>query len=387
MARPVRGRTIVRVAVVFAVIACFLVTLPSLAAAYEETSGPEVPVGHTYGTAICYTCHGAVNDGSNGCLDCHGPPLFGATPQFGAGPHAGYTTGSERCGLCHNVHDAAASGFALLPRSTVTAVCNTCHDGTGGKGVYYTILARTGRAAGGMHSVDETNVIPGGSATTGGSLTATFAGPSGTMTCTDCHNPHDANTVAEFIGDRRRVPYTTTARESWQVVSSDRLLKAHPNSVVTTVTDYGSDWCLACHKGRMSQGSVHNHPVDAKVLRSDSFTYQNAAVLASDATTTTTVMGSLGGTNRGYLMPDPRTSQQGTHGPLCQQCHSDTRSTVGTMTGSAAGAQPFSVSLDGTVAATYPRFQNFPHETENAELLVETGDSLCANCHAIGTQP
>lgn len=374
-------RALARVAVVLTVVACLLFAIPSLAAAYDETtSGPEAPIGHTYGTAICYTCHGAANDGTNGCLDCHGPPLFGASPQFGAGPHAGYMTGSQRCGLCHSVHSAPV-GVLLLPRSTVTAVCNTCHDGTGGKGVYNTIQTRTGLPAGGMHSVDTTNMIPGGDPTTGGSLTATFAGVGGTLTCTDCHSPHDANTVADFVGDRRRVPYTTTSRESWQVVSSDRLLKAHPNSVVATITDYGSDWCLSCHRGRMAQGSVHNHPVDAKTLRSDAFTYQNVAILSSDSTTSVTVMGSLGGSNRGYIMLDPRTAQQGDHGPICQQCHSDTRSTVGTMTGSAAAAQPFSVSLDGTVSATFPRFQNFPHETVNARMTVETGDDLCTNCH------
>jgi predicted CXXCH cytochrome family protein len=34
-----------------------------------------------------------------------------------------------------------------------------------------------------------------------------------------------------------------------------------------------------------------------------------------------------------------------------------------------------------------PRFQNFPHETENPQLLVETDDDLCLNCHTPANLP
>lgn len=375
------------VAVVLAVATCVLFALPFAAWAYNEIStGYPNPPSMGSNLTYCYTCHGPYSDGSNGCLDCHGPPLFGLTPQFGKGPHNGYTTGSQRCEICHTIHDAQGD-FALLPQATVSATCATCHDGTGGKGVYGTIAARTGHAPGAQHRIDVTSVVPGGDAATGGSLSTTFTGPSGTMTCTDCHNPHDANTVAPFVGDRLRVPYSIPSRQSWQIVSSDRLLRKHPGGSTTTVAEYGSDWCLACHKGRMSQGTVYNHPVDSKSQRADSFTYQNLALLVSDASTTQTVLGTLGGSNRGYLMPDPRTAVQGTHAPICQQCHSDTRSTVGTMTGSSASAATFAPSLDGTLTTGNPRFQNFPHETENAKLLVETGDTLCTNCHQASTLP
>ena len=34
-----------------------------------------------------------------------------------------------------------------------------------------------------------------------------------------------------------------------------------------------------------------------------------------------------------------------------------------------------------------PTFQNFPHETENPNMLVETNDDLCLNCHPATALP
>jgi hypothetical protein len=51
------------------------------------------------------------------------------------------------------------------------------------------------------------------------------------------------------------------------------------------------------------------------------------------------------------------------------------------MAGAEASAAPLVASLDGASASGNPRFQNFPHETQNEHLLVETADDLCLNCH------
>ena len=66
--------------------------------------------------------------------------------------------------------------------------------------------------------------------------------------------------------------------------------------------------------------------------------------------------------------------------PICQQCHEDSRF-VGNMAGAEASAAPLVPGLDGSAVNANPRFQNFPHETQNEHLLVETGDDLCLNCH------
>ena len=320
---------------------------------------------------------------------CHGGSF---SPQ---GPHGGYATSSDKCGICHDVH-AAPGGVKLLPGATVVDTCFTCHDGTGGQGVYGAIAARTGQPAAGVHRYSATNVIPGGDSATGGAATRTFRETTtGNLICTDCHSPHDADTVADFAGDRWR----TTNKYMW---TSSKLLRRKPTGADTAVDAYGSDWCLGCHGGRDSGGTVHNHPVDTSATASGNpYTYANLPVLDSDALTGVTVLGGLAGDataspairwNRAFLMPVPRTPLQTGHAPICQQCHEDSRTVggVGTLSadGSLADAAPVTITTpDGTTATDNPRFQNFPHETVNDKLLVESNDDLCTNCHVSAALP
>jgi hypothetical protein len=354
--------------------------------AYDETSSTPYPdpLGHADYDS-CLSCHGSADNPPDECGTCH--KLSVPRPWFGKGPHSGYSTGAVRCSICHLTHAAPADSALLLPTRTITDTCEMCHDGTGGRGVYGAILAQTGVEPGTQHRVDQTNLVPGGNASTGATATLAFGGPDGTLSCSDCHSPHDANTVAAFEGDRRRMPISPDHpdRETWFMTSSNRLLVQRPgNATSTPVAQYGSDWCIACHQGRMSgaSGPVNNHPGD---YGAGAFTYANVAKLSTDASTTETTMGPLGHDNRGYLMPyrsapATRTAQQGAHYPICQQCHEDTRF-VGTMAGAEASAAPFAPSLDGTSSAGNPRFQNFPHETQNERFLVESQDDLCLNCH------
>ncbi|MDP2181141.1 MAG: cytochrome c3 family protein [Actinomycetota bacterium] len=355
-----------------------------------------VPVALAYDESIAYpafgahspctTCHGATSP-SGYCSSCHGPGGgFGLVPEHAQGPHDGYTTTSQRCAICHKLHNAPYKDQHLLPGATIAATCRTCHDGTGGKGVYGAIKFRTGADPGETHRVELTTWVPGGDPASGGGKAYAFKGLSNALTCTDCHNAHDTNTVAGFRGERRRVPYSTVGREAWEYKLTNKLLKKRPGPATADINTYGSDWCLACHQGRHSGGTIKNHPVDSALTHATPFTYDNVAKLNSDVLTGVTVLGALGGDHRGYLMPYPRTAQQGTHKPICQQCHEDSRN-VGILSGATADAEAFSVSLDGVTAATNPRFQNFPHETVNQGFLVETADNLCLNCHPVAQLP
>jgi predicted CXXCH cytochrome family protein len=316
------------------------------------------------------------------CGPCHQPWSGGVWD--GVAVHGGFTAGTQKCGKCHDVHSAAPAGKILLRGATIQATCFTCHDGTGGKGVYGSIAA-LGLPRGAAHRCDTTNAVPGGDPSTGGTSSITFGGEGNTLSCDDCHSPHGASVVASFTGDRRRstsmaAGYTTT-----------KLLKQRPGNSASSTTVYGSEWCGACHKGRLSGGTVHNHPVDSVLTTSTRFYYQNVARLATDTPTSTTVLGTMGITNRGYLMPVPRTPQQAGHSPICQQCHEDSRF-VGSLssTGAPADAATFTINgSDGTNTPTpdNPRFQNFPHETQNARFLVEVNDDLCTNCHATDVLP
>lgn len=316
------------------------------------------------------------------CGYCHDPyPSFG-----GYGVHGGFTSTTSKCEECHSVHDAFDGGVMLLPAATIEATCFTCHDGTQGRGVYGAIKARTGIEPTSGHRVEVTSLVPGGDPSTGGSANMTFSGGSGSLTCTDCHSPHGSEIVGVFQGDRIRTSWVPSPFATYKI------LKQQPGDTTgTPVTEYGSDWCLACHAGRSSDlATVHNHPVDAGT---GAFTYSNIVRLASDNPTSTTTTGTLGGSHRGYLMPwnsttATRTPLQQGHAPICQQCHEDARD-VGTLSaaGDVGDAMTFSASVDGTPTAGNPRFQNFPHESTNANLLVETADNLCTNCHPLGQLP
>lgn len=361
----------------------------SVALAYDELSPtyPDVEPNHGDPGSTCYSCH------TPDCGSCHSIGL--ATARY-RGPHGSYTTSTNKCPQCHDVHGSVGNR-SLLPADTVKGACETCHDGTGGRGVYGAIAARL-LTVGGGHRIDVTASIPGADRLTGGAATGTFTGENAYLTCSDCHSPHDARTVAAFYGDRARSfrPGTFGLARS-AVSSSNKLLLREPTGAGFEATEYGAMWCLTCHGGRDSTGPVHNHPVESTsaVSPATPYIYRSLPVADSDSPTGVTVLGQLGGRpsvrgsgNRGYLMPYPRTAQQTGHYPLCQQCHEDSRD-VGDLT--AAGLADAEVSTitnpDGATATDNPRFQNFPHETINDYMVVEIGDDLCMNCHPVSLLP
>lgn len=345
-------------------------SLPASAFAYNE-SGTVDPAFTT-----CVTCHGAVS----------GPPTTGTMEPLRSGPHDAFTSDSFKCATCHEVHQAV--GGLLLTKETVKDACNTCHDGTGGDGVYGVLAAR-GFSVVASHSLDTTNMVPGGDGATGGDTTMTFSGAGRNLTCTDCHSVHSSNVVAPFIGDRRR-----TATESVSATATDRLLRTNPGGSATTVSVYGSSWCGGCHAGRLrNDASVHNHPAETTANAAVPYNYGNlwrisTSVSPTSAPESSTVseLGPLGGNNNGFLMLTPR-PWTGTHYPICQQCHEDPRY-AGSLNASGTEAKPgaFTVTAaDGSAVGDNPRVQVFPHESTSAAFLVEQGDDLCLNCHAPGS--
>jgi hypothetical protein len=323
------------------------------------------------------------------CPACHQSELF--FPDR-AGPHGGYTATTSKCAACHSVHDAPGDGVLLLPASTIKASCEFCHDGTAGMGVYGAIEARGGTVLGG-HSIDATNVVPGGDAGTGGSSVGSFGGESGYLSCDDCHSAHDARTVDAFSGERVRFHASDRSwLTSW---ASSKLLKRLPTGAEDETDVYGSDWCAGCHAGRSSGGAVHNHPVDSRASTATPFSYDHVAIVTADDSLETTygTLGLLGFPpgiwhNRGFVMPDPRTDEQAGHAPICQQCHEDSR-----VVGEPGAVVPAEVyrygdgRTSGDAGTDNPLFQNFPHETENRFMLVETDDNLCLNCHSVSSLP
>lgn len=377
-------RRLMGAAIVSACLLAFCVGVAPSAYAFDETTS-------TYTPGV-------------GCADCHNPNGTTGTGTR-VGPHSGYSASTNACECCHMVHDAPTAN-KLLPGETIKSTCFTCHDGTTtqGQGVYGAIEAR-GASVGAQHRIETTSVVPGGSATTGGSATMAFSGPNQTLTCSDCHSPHGRNLVTPFLGERQRSYWFQRDYHGLLTVQvQSRLLKQRPGGVATAVAEYGSDWCLACHAGRASGlPTTHNHPVESLITTTNPANYRAAAIVsAGPYPTSQTTIGPMGintkvaGYNRGYLWPYPRTGAQAGRYPICQQCHEDLRY-VGELTtaGLPAQALPSTATVtspDGRTASDNPRFQNFPHETTGYRLLVEAtttaySDDLCLNCHPLQQLP
>ena len=323
--------------------------------------------------AMAYDETGMSADPSN-CAGCHASGLASADATgFGRqGPHGGYSSTGSACGTCHMAHGAAADGYVLLPRATLTETCELCHDGTGGLGVYGAIAMR-GLKVQSAHRIDTTSAVPGGDESTGGTSTVMFGGPDHTLNCADCHSPHGSKLVEPFTSDRLRNATDTAGN-----VSSE-LLRRRPTGAATETAVYGAKWCAGCHAGRLSAHDVSGHPVDA--TETGAFDYEHVDRVTGVGSVSTE-LGTLGASNFGYVMPYPRTAGQDGHFPICQQCHEDARSVGDVSAGTIAGSEVFSVtSADGGGENDNPRFQVFPHESSNPDLLIETADDLCINCH------
>ena len=373
----------------------------------------------------CPTCHGLEAE-STTVTPAPGVPstwTLEATATVGTrkGPHGGYTAGTQKCAVCHTTHGSSLTSEKNLNDSgipagtwtsteilrfeeTIAATCFTCHDGTGGGGVYGVIRQRTGQdpaefragasmeTSGGIHRIGWTNasgkvVIPGGQ-NDGSALETDLTGKDGSLTCTDCHSPHNSNTVEPFLGDRIRSAEDTTTG-----YSTNRLLKRKPTLGAVAVNQYGSDWCRSCHKGTHKTGAPGLvHPAqDRSVANPNPWNYGRVAKLTDFNNDYDWAIGPLGGDNFGYFMildpsGPPYLSMTDQQYPICQQCHEDSRDVGGDTLGvdgqMLQAGQDFDPALDGNSSGN-PTYQNFPHETLNDRLLIETTDGLCMNCHTV----
>jgi hypothetical protein len=67
---------------------------------------------------------------------------------------------------------------------------------------------------------------------------------------------------------------------------------------------------------------------------------------------------------------------------MCQQCHEDARHVGDVTLRTVDTTEVFDITaLDGSAAGDNPRFQVFPHESDNDAFLIETDNDLCLNCH------
>lgn len=200
-------------------------------------------------------------------------PAFAATGEVI--PHGGYSTSTDACLQCHDIHEAAGD-YVLMRQETVTDVCATCHTlyQTAPTGAYdpgfpgaeagvvpaleaYKVDLSGAQTHGGHRLGMASDDIPGGSQ----GLTAiqylaypntvaatTFEATNG-LYCASCHTPHGT--------------FGNMAPASF----SSKLLSSRPNhgDEVTGLVDWvndGGKWCGGCHDKRTPDpdAGMYNHP-------------------------------------------------------------------------------------------------------------------------------
>ncbi|ADG81015.1 cytochrome c3 family protein [Thermincola potens] len=363
------------------------------------------------------------------CNGCHAGAATGTT-----GPHGGYTASTNKCQICHKVHDA--DNPILLPGQTVTDACQFCHDITGSSNAPYFASdlpdPRYGYSVKSSHRVFGTvngftynstfgsTLIPGGA--TDGSSAPLYTGDQGRLsgdafTCNSCHTPHGvtANTVGPYLGESE-VKVTEEGLSSGQrkIFLTTRLLKRVVNGI-DTGGSYGAKWCAGCHRGYENYmtvddvvynrvySEIFNHPVNAAgpgydllgagmnnsagwINGSSEAKVMNQGYVLIDSNPSPAGDADLSfdpRSNKWYAMlgtdpmtgasrPDGSVAYAVYSGPSCQQCHASPRNVDAA----------FWVDFN-TKGAGYPSRGTFPHLSTNPALLVEeNGDDLCTNCHS-----
>lgn len=134
----------------------------------------------------------------------------------GTSPHVGYTATTNKCGVCHSVHGASATGQALLASSRADA-CTYCHVDSGGA-LYTNVYA--GAAA--NYTAD----------------TANNHSSAGGARCVDCHSVHGANTVlggADIL-----------LEQDGSIALAERGAN-YASFIETAAVTNQSEWCSGCH--------------------------------------------------------------------------------------------------------------------------------------------
>lgn len=357
-----------------------------------------------------------------------------------SGPHGNYTTATNFCVICHQVHDTNNSSLLRMGAEKATDVCLYCHDLTQSKYAPYSfydsgsvtasvyaahrvpgivlphdyVNALGEQVSGGRDYELSGYIVPGGSETDGGlgyfdgSRQGKLSG--NILSCFSCHSVHAVagSMVKPYLGESQIKVAVEESGHEEKLYLTSRLLRNQPNIAAEYVYEYGAQWCLTCHRGRggaLMEG--FNHPVQNEgygynflnILPESEYIFpggKDAAlldifekkyVLVDDGLENGTMEGAhirreprsnswfamlpqdpLSGTDR----PDGNTVYSN-DGPSCQQCHANPRDVE----------RPFSI---GGVEEN-PLRMSFPHVSRNRNLLLESIDDLCTNCHGLENLP
>jgi hypothetical protein len=185
-------------------------------------------------------------------------------------PHGGYTTSTQRCKVCHAVHNAStAAGAQLLLRSSVVDACNYCH--VGGGGGYTTVY---GGIVGNYSGTDFTTAHN------------TYGG--GGVKCTNCHQVHAADntmTANAYLTSKLLIGSKTDFTE-YDTFAQQPLVGDTSNTALTK-------WCTRCHPVGLGTSYGYYNGVDYSGS-GNSYLYKGSHVMTIAAASYTSPSGFTG---------------------------------------------------------------------------------------------
>ena len=185
-------------------------------------------------------------------LSLYAAPLTGsAAAQTYVNPHGGFSSSTQLCQLCHAPHETP--GDKLIRGTPESALCFTCHNGTGSNYNIETELNQN-PATTAMHPI-MVNLPNNNSLYNYTPNTTAGIAPLGPYACTQCHNPHGDNGYGRLLRNTYNtsayVSYTTTPdpyQACWSchsasaVVNDTVYFNRHNSHIVTHQAP-----CTACH--------------------------------------------------------------------------------------------------------------------------------------------
>ncbi len=303
--------------------------------------------------------------------------LLGADVAFAAGdviPHGGYSTTTDACLQCHDVHEAA-SDYVLLRWETVVDTCGSCHflylgeypkdmsvaanQGSGGAGTYGPTPASPGTvpAYAPGYPGDDTRPVPF-TANNLGSRTSAYEVDYSEVNSHSGHLLQQGNgTYSHADGVTADGAYIPGGEDG--LTSLDRALG--PDALIGALERQGTGglYCASCHTPHGDFGQTL--AAGTKILSSRP-NHIGTAVSITDW------------------------SKEG--GRWCEACHQKRRPEYSDAAGNIYYNHPDQSCLEchGNAAPGDPQ-GDFPHTGKNDNLLSQEPDALCLDCHGYGTLP
>jgi predicted CXXCH cytochrome family protein len=178
-------------------------------------------------------------------------PGGSAAAQTYSGPHGSFSEDSNFCLVCHDVHDAP--GAKLGRYAPESAICFTCHNGTGSN--YNTqIQMNNDPATNAMHPIIVNLPSNPGTYNYSSNTTAGIA-PAGPYNCSQCHAPHgdvgynkllkaryDTNEYVNYSPSPDPYALCWSCHNVSTIVNDNTFFKEHNKHIIDKQSS-----CTACH--------------------------------------------------------------------------------------------------------------------------------------------